>query len=408
MQIFKNTDVFLSPTMNNPIQTTTQNYLDKALTVLKDLKVSLVKGQESKLAELLQDVITVDEPKVIAIANTVQYIGTFSELVRDNVSSMHVSDRYNDITEMFNSIRDDAKTLVDQLADGKIDWKEKAENLYMKLMRGTPHKRFEKIKHTFLDVANDTKDQLDHEQNILGAYKDFRFAVKEATSTAYDVKAKQEKNLQDAQTLFNVANQTVVDYKGTDQAEKSRLEQKRDEARFALEDQNRKYQLIKDVAENLEVGYNVGDTLIARLQQSHDVKDQLYKRAVTFFETNEQVFTTMDAVYTSEQGTHEQTQSINAMEEGANKGLEQIATLGTEIEKAALKTGYGSTYNPQSVKMLVDSIVNFQTESIGLIKQYREESTKNTKEIAQIVEDGRQKCAEAINRYSTQIAPAAN
>ena len=39
------------------------------------------------------------------------------------------------------------------------------------------------------------------------------------------------------------------------------------------------------------------------------MKDQVYRRSVTFFTTNEHVFTILGAVYTSQHGLHEATQS---------------------------------------------------------------------------------------------------
>src|SRR5690606_19363660 len=95
---------------------------------------------------------------------------------------------------------------------------------------------------------------------------------------------------------------------GATDTERSRLELARDEARHGYEKEDRTYQLLKDITENLSVGYDVGETLIAKLKQTHDVKDRVYRRAVTFFTTNEHVFTILGTVYTSQHGLHEVTQ----------------------------------------------------------------------------------------------------
>ncbi len=65
--------------------------------------------------------------------------------------------------------------------------------------------------------------------------------------------------------------------------------------------------------------------------------------SVTFFTTNEHVFSILATVYTSQHGLHEATASTEAMKAGVNKGLEDVAELGRELERAALKAGYGST-----------------------------------------------------------------
>jgi hypothetical protein len=87
---------------------------------------------------------------------------------------MQVGERYEDIINAFNSIRDDAKKMVDQLDDGKIDTLERMGNFWMKVTRGDIPSRFRKIRDTFYEVATDSKDQIERERTILEAYRDFR------------------------------------------------------------------------------------------------------------------------------------------------------------------------------------------------------------------------------------------
>ncbi len=381
------------------IQKGIQRYMDKALAVIDKLGISIKRDEGTNLATLLQDLVHVDEPKIMAIARTVQYMSTFNELVRDNVEAVNVSTRYNDITSMFDSIRDDSKTLVSQLEDNKISLTEKLSNFVMKVRRGTPHDRFEKIRKEFQEVSKDTKVQLEREDNILDAYMDFRFAVKQAEITSYEVLAKQTEIRDVAERNLRDATKSVSDYKGDDSAERSRLQLKRDEANRAFQDEDKRYQLVKDVADNLTVGYNVGETLVMKLKQTHDLKQRVYEQSIVFFTTNEHVFTTMDAVYTSQHGLHETTQTLESMKTGANKGLEDVAELGYELEKAALKAGYGATISSQSVQKLVDSIVSFQEQSYSTIQQLRDEATKNAKEVAAIVDEGKQRIVDAYGKY---------
>ena len=44
----------------------------------------------------------------------------FNQLVRDNVENINVGNRYLEISQMFDSIREDSKTLINQLQDGRI------------------------------------------------------------------------------------------------------------------------------------------------------------------------------------------------------------------------------------------------------------------------------------------------
>jgi len=407
---FINRAIFPKNIMKKDLQTLTKGYLQKAVKVLDQLGIQLQKGEESQLATLLQEVVTVSQPEVLAIAETLQYISTFSQMVRDNVEDMNVSQRYERITGMFNSIRDDSKTLVEQLADGRISAGERTQQWWMKLIRGTPHKRFEKIRDLYNDVTRDTKGQLDKEKTIMDGYMDFRFALKDAETLAYKVMETQEKNLNATKEKFSAAKAAFNDAmaKSISDQNKSRLQLERDEADRAVVEEDRRYQLIKDVAGNLKNGYNVGEVLVARLSQTHQLKDQVYRKAISFFTTNEHVFTVMDAVYTASYGLHETTQTVEAMKEGMNKSLEDIASMGRELDKEALKAGYGATFNATSVKKLVDAIVAFQTESATEIARLRQESADSAKQIEAIVEDGKKRFYEARAKYLAEPVKPAN
>jgi hypothetical protein len=292
--------------------------------------------------------------------------------------------------------------LIAQLADGKISRSEKFQNWWMKMRRGTPSDRFETIAETYKDVSKDTRDQLDREDAIMDAYIDFRFALKEAEVMATELYEKQKPVLEAATKALAAAQTTVDNFTGDVAAQRGRLELARDEAREKFSDEDRTYQLLKDISENLSIGYDVGETLITKLKQTHDVKDSVYRRAVTFFTTNEHVFTILGTVYTSQQGLHEVTAATEAMKEGLNKGLEDVADLGRELERAAMKAGYGSTVKAESVQKLVDAITNFQVESLTMIADLRKESEQNAKEIRRVVEDGKRRFHETAARYAQQ------
>ena len=77
--------------------------------------------------------------------------------------------------------------MVEQVEDGKIDTFERISNVWMKVTRGDIASRFQDIKETYLDVANDSKDQIEREHIILNAYQDFRGALKESEILSLDV-----------------------------------------------------------------------------------------------------------------------------------------------------------------------------------------------------------------------------
>ncbi len=395
-------NVGLATTADWPISGETggsQKYLDRALKVLQKFNLAPRVDMSHEMIRLLDEVKHIDEAKALAIANTVKYMSSFNQMVRDNVENINIGDRYLEITQAFDSVREDSKTLIKQLDDGKIGLGEKVQNLWMKIRRGSPSARFEKISQTYKDVASDTKDQLDREDAIMDGYIDFRFALKEAEVAARELFKKYIPDYEKAKDALANAQKTIDDFKGEDDAAESRLELARDEARQGFEESDRTYQLLKDIAENLAIGYDVGETLITKLKQTHDVKDRVYRRSVTFFTTNEHVFTVLGTVYTSQHGLHEATQSHEAMREGINKGLEDVADLGRELERAAIRAGYGSTISPASVEKLVRAISDYQVESLKMIAELRQESEENATEIRRVVEDGKKRYQETLARY---------
>ncbi|MBL8738987.1 MAG: cell surface protein, partial [Planctomycetes bacterium] len=94
-----------------------QKYLDQALAVLQRYGILPKQDAPPQLVKLLEEVRHVDEAKVMTIAKTVQYMQSFNAMVRDNVEDVQVGNRYLEISQQFDSIRDDSKTLIAQLDD---------------------------------------------------------------------------------------------------------------------------------------------------------------------------------------------------------------------------------------------------------------------------------------------------
>ncbi len=173
---------------------TALSYLNRAIDGLRDLGLVPESTEEAPIVALLDRISDLDETRVVTIARTLNQASLFNEVVREQISGMSLANRYEDITGSFNSIRDDARTMVDQLEDGKIDTFEKIANVWMKVTRDDIQSRFENIKSTYLEVASDSKDQIERERTILNAYLDFRGALKEAEVLSFELLEKAEAN----------------------------------------------------------------------------------------------------------------------------------------------------------------------------------------------------------------------
>ncbi len=376
------------------IVSTPLKYLDKAVNSLRDLGLMPAKPDEAPITALIAQVSDLDEGKSLAIARTLSHTSVFNEVVREQITQMRVGERYEKITEAFNSIRDDAKSMVVQLDDGKISTFEKLQNTWMKLTRGDIPDRFSKIKDTYLDVSADTKDQIERETKILESYKDFRVALKEAQVLAFQLLKMAASEVEVAKEHLAAASRSVEADTGKDRERTARLELDRDQRLRELQDEDKRYQIVKDLAENLSVSYNTTEVVMARLAQTTEVKERVYSQAVSFFGTNESVFTALNASFTSLQGLHESTRTLDAMKEGINESLETIAEVGGKVQEDALRAGYGPTIKAASVKKLVDSVVNFQEKSRSLIAEMRDLATQNEQEISTAVESSKKRLAE--------------
>ncbi len=369
-------------------------YLDKAMNQLHDLGL-LPQGEtkEAPIVALLNQISALDEGRVTAIARTLSQASLFNDVVREQVQAMEVGERYEEITNAFNSIRDDAKSMVDQVADGRIDTFERLGNIWMKVTRGDIAARFDGIKKTYLDVTDATRDQIEREQKILAAYQDFRGALKQSEVLALEVLKTAEGKLDAAKTEVDTAMKSVESYQGEDLAERAKLEMSRDEKVRALQEEEKRYQIAKDLSDNLTVSYNTSEVVMARLLQTTNAKERVYAQAVSFFSTNEVVLTALTASFTGMFGLHETTRTVEAMKEGVSQSLEVLAEIGGKVQEAAVRAGYGPTVRADAVKMLVDSVVAWQTRSREIIEEMRKASTENAREIRSAVEDGKRKLA---------------
>jgi hypothetical protein len=161
----------------------------------------------------------------------------------------------------------------------------------------------------------------------------------------------------------------------------------------ALQDQDKRYQIAKDLADNLTIGYNTSEVVMSRLVQTTNAKERVYQQAVSFFSTNEAVLTALKASFTGLFGLHESTRTLESMKEGIDKSLETLSEIGDQVQEAAIRAGYGPTVKAESVKMLVDSVVNFQMRTREIINEMRVLATRNSEEIREAVEDGKKRMA---------------
>lgn len=393
--------------MDTPATLSPMQYLDRAMDGLRQIGVtSGPSTAEDPVVGLLQKVTTIDPDKVAVITRTLAQTAFFNEVVREQIAQMNVANRYEEITNGFNSIRDDAKSMVDQISDGKLDIMERATNVWMKISRGDIATRFDKIRATYLEVSKDTKDQIERERVILDAYRDFRGALKQAEVAALELLETATKRLEDSQATLKASSDAVANYAGEDAAGRAKLELARDERLRETQNEEARYQIVKDLSDNLTIGYNTSEVIMARLMQTTTAKERVYQQSVSFFSTNDAVFTALKASFTGMFGLHESTETLNRMKEGVSQSIEVLADIGGKIQEEAVKAGYGPTVRADAVKKLVDSVVGFQERSREIIGEMRVMATKNSQEIRDAVEDGKRRMAKLAEEGNALISAA--
>jgi hypothetical protein len=382
--------------MNNVVVRTPIQYLDKATGLLRDIGLMPAKLEPAPINALLEKISHLEPEKVQVIARTLGHASVFNEIVREQVAGMEIGERYRVITTGFDSIRDDAKRMVDQLADSKLNLLERATNVWMKISRGDIADRFDKLRATYLDVTEDTKDQVEREHVILEAYRDYRGALKQAEVLALEVLKAATTKLEEARSDLKAATEKVAGFAGSEPSERARLELERDERLRRMQDEEKRYQIAKDLSDNLTISYNTSEVVMARLQQTSNAKERIYAQSISFFSTNDSVLTALKASFTGMFGLHESTETLNAMKEGVSKSLETLSEVGGKVQEEALRAGYGPTIRADAVKKLVDSVINYQERAQTIIEEMRKASTQNSAEIRDAVEDGKRRIAKLI------------
>ena len=107
--------------MNEVVIKSPMQYLDKATGALRDLGLMPAKVEDAPVNALLEQISTLEPDKIAIIARTLGQASVFNEVVREQTAAMDIGKRYQDIAKSFDSIRDDAKAMVDQIEDGKLD-----------------------------------------------------------------------------------------------------------------------------------------------------------------------------------------------------------------------------------------------------------------------------------------------
>ncbi|MBI5066094.1 hypothetical protein HZA97_07700 [Candidatus Woesearchaeota archaeon] len=366
------------------MEQTLSTYLRKGKDILE--KYGVKSTRDSRLITLLSKAQDVDEGRVLAICQTIQYMDDFNELARSKTGEMHFADRYNDITKTFESIRTDSAKLLQQAENG-IGFFEKWANKIKFFFKGTPNDRFLDGMETVYKVCDDLETQLKRETEIKEAYKDFRTAFKQAEVLTFEVLEQQAKILTAAEVAFKTASDAVTNYKGENRSEKSNLELARDEAERAYEAQKEKRDMLEFIANDMVQSYNTTEGIVASVNETHKTKNAVYMRSVSFIGNNETMFTMMSVAYTQILGLNEGTRTLKSIKEAATKGIQQMGDLSTKVNKEGVTQAYGIGVEAEVIRDFNRKLTDQIVESRKLEEEQRTANRENTVKIEQYCQE---------------------
>ena len=148
-------------------------YLDKAMGALRDLGLALPTAeggaQDSPITALLGRITELDQGSVAVISRTLNQASPSTRWCATRSPPCRSASATG--RSPMPSTRS-ATTPSDGRPDGgrQALHLERLSNIWMKVTRGDIADRFDKIRATYLEVARDTKDQIEREHRILDAY----------------------------------------------------------------------------------------------------------------------------------------------------------------------------------------------------------------------------------------------
>jgi uncharacterized protein YaaN involved in tellurite resistance len=127
-------------------------------------------------------------------------------------------------------------------------------------------------------------------------------------------------------------------------------------------------------------------------------KERVYKRGVSFITMNQSTIAALSLSYTSKIGLADGVNALDAMTQGMNDSLNDLADISGTVNERAIKAGYGSTIDPNAVERFAAALISEMEQSAPLVEKYRDESEQGSNRISEIVEQTRKRSVELANR----------
>ena len=289
-------------------------YLDKALNGLRDLGLLPQKPDEMPVITLINQISDLDEEKTIAIARTLSNTTIFNEVVREQITSMNVGQRYETITKAFDSIRDDAKSMVEQL----VDYKENRADYHM----------LNELPVRLREHADQAAEESKRQQQALQVLER-QAAEKDGVGTLQSALDKAELQLQQVNDEIEAHEKRYQEL----------LEQKADFA--AGED---------------EYTQKAVEVLLAELEREDTI--ELYRQAqATPRPEDDAIVMQLHKLQQEQQETNKRISELKADRQQQRKALEELTNLRGKFRRSNYDAGYSSFPSKLGLGMLLGEML---------------------------------------------------
>lgn len=385
--------------VKSPVANQALVFLDKAVSGFKSLGIALPKPEEGPVQKLMARVAKYGQDEAMVISLVLNRQQVFNQMAREQISGMEFANRQEQVVALFNSVITDARTQVSLVEGGKLSYLGKMKIWWMEARRGNFPTRFHKIGNVYNAVSKDLGDQVERERNILLAYQDFRFALKNSEVQAHVLLQRAETELEKAKQLLDQAQAELAAFPADgDAVRRSQLELARDLKISEYTAMDADYQVVKDCADNLKVSYNTSEFIFASIKQDNDLKARMYEHAVSFFSTSDIVLTGLSVKFTQNNGMAEAAATAQAMTDGIGRALEHLAEVGGKNVEAAMRAGYGPSIMAEHLVRFIDHVVEMKEKQLTMTAELRRDSTENAIKAALATEEGKTKYVALLTR----------
>ena len=164
-----------------------------------------------------------------------------------------------------------------------------------------------------------------------------------------------------------------------------------------MQDEEKRYQIAKDLSDNLTISYNTSEVVMARLLQTTNAKERIYAQSITFFSTNDTVLTALKASFTGMFGLHESTATL---ERDEGRRVEVARDALRDRRQGAGGGGQGRLW-PDHPRRCGEEAGRFRRRATRNARsrssrRCASSSTQNSAEIRDAVEDGKRRMAKLV------------